>query len=117
MGNQPICGDMTKIIENLDWPVFICFVSIKKFIHKIVTRTEILALASLQSNTNFKQYRPILGDMPKVIDNLEVPILTTLATLTRPDQTRPDQKRKEKKRKEKNPKKEAQRIAAKKERK
>ena len=81
MGNQPICGDMTKIIENLDWPVFIGFVSIKKIIHKIVTRTEILALASLQSNTNFEQYRPILGDIPKVIDNLEGPLLTTLATI------------------------------------
>ena len=81
MGNKPICGDMTKIIENLDWPVFIGFVSIKNFIHKIVTRTEILALASLQSNTNFKQYRPCLGDMPKVIDYSEVPLLTTLATI------------------------------------
>ena len=70
MRNQPVCGDMTKFINNsLDGPSFTCFASIKDFILKIVTRTEILALASLQSNTNFKQYRPILGDMPKVIDN------------------------------------------------
>ena len=53
--------------------------SIKRIIHNIVTRTEILALASLQLNTNFKQYRPILGDMPKVIDNLEGPLFIELA--------------------------------------
>ena len=70
---------MTKIIENLDWPVFIGFVSIKKFVHKIVTRTEILALVSLKSNTNIKWNRPILGDMPKVIDNLEGPLFIELA--------------------------------------
>ena len=81
MGNQPICGDMTKSIENLDGPIFIGFDSIKNVIHEIVTRTEILALTSLQSNTNFKQYRPCLGDMPKVIDYSEVPLLTTLATI------------------------------------
>ena len=71
MGNQPICGDMTKFIENLDGPIFIGFVSIKNFIHKIVTRTEILALVSIQLNTNIKQYRPILGDRTKLMDNLE----------------------------------------------
>ena len=70
MTNQPICGDITKFIENLDGPIFTCFASIKDVIHTIVTGTEILALASLQSNTNFKRYRPILGDMPKMINNL-----------------------------------------------
>ena len=81
MINQPIIGDMAKLVENLNRPIFTSSASLKDFIHKIVTRTEILALASLQSNTNFKQYRHILGDMPKVIDNLEVPLLTTLATI------------------------------------
>ena len=35
----------------------------KGFITKIVTRTEILAPVSLLLGTNFKWYRPILGDM------------------------------------------------------
>ena len=81
MRNQPICGDITKFIENLDGPIFTCFASIKDVIHTIVTGTEILALASLQSNTNFKRYRPILGDMPKMINNLEGSLLTTLAKI------------------------------------
>ena len=81
MKNQPICGDIAKLVENLNRPISTSPASLKDFIYNIVTRTEILALASLQSNTNFKQYRPILGDMPKVIDNLEVPLLTTLATI------------------------------------
>ena len=81
MRNQPICGDITKFIENLYGPIFTCFASIKDVIHTIVTGNEILALASLQSNTNFKQYRPILGDMPKMINNLEGSLLTTLAKI------------------------------------
>ena len=48
---------------------------------KIVTKTEILALVSLLLDTNFNRYRPILGDNPKVIDNLEGPLLTALATI------------------------------------
>ena len=72
---------MTKFIENLDGPIFTCFASIKDVIHTIVTGTEILALASLQSNTNFKPYRPILGDMPKVINNLEGPLFIDLAAI------------------------------------
>ena len=67
------------MIENLHGPIFTSFVSFEDFIHKIVTKTEILALVSLQSNTNFKRYRPILGDMPKVIDNLEGPLFIELA--------------------------------------
>ena len=52
---------MTKFINNnLDRPSFTCFASIKDFILKIVTRTEILVLA-----TNFSRYRPFLGDDPK----------------------------------------------------
>ena len=70
-----------SLIENLHWPIFTSFVSFKDFIHKIVTKTEILALVSLQSNTNFKRYRPILGDMPKVINNLDISLLTELATI------------------------------------
>ena len=81
MKNQPICGDIAKLVENLGGPSFTSFVSLKDFIHKIVTRTEILALVSLQSNTNFKRYRPILGDLPKVINNLEGPLFTALATI------------------------------------
>ena len=61
--------------------MFTSFVSFKDFIHKIVTKTENLALVSLQLNTNFKRYRPILGDMPKVINNLEGPLFTALATI------------------------------------
>ena len=57
MRNQPICGDMTKFIENLEGPIFTCyFASIKDFIHKIVTKTEILAmdfLNNVQKNCGF----------------------------------------------------------------
>ena len=82
MGNQSVCGDMTKFINNsLDGPSFTCFALIKDFILKIVTRTEILAPISLQSNTNFKRYRPNLGDMPKVINNLEGPLFIDLAAI------------------------------------
>ena len=38
-------------------------------------------LVSFQSNTDFKRYRPILGDMPKVINNLDVSLFTELATI------------------------------------
>ena len=69
------------MIENLHGPIFTSFVSFEDFIHKIVTKTEILALVSLQSNTNFKRYEPILGDIPKVIDNLERTFFTALATI------------------------------------
>ena len=61
--------------------IYICFASIKVCIHKIVTKTEILALVSLQSNTNFKRYNAILGDMPKMINNLERLFFTVLATI------------------------------------
>ena len=71
MRNQPSCGDMAKLVENLDRPISYSFASLRDFIHKIVTRTEILALISLQSDTNFKRYKPILGDLPKIINNLE----------------------------------------------
>ena len=71
MRNQPSCGDMAKLVENLDRPIFSSFASLKDFIHKIVTGTEILAQVSLQTNTNFKRYRPNLGDMTKLINNLE----------------------------------------------
>jgi len=37
-------------------PVLTYFASIKGFIHKIVTKTEILALVSLMLGTNFKRY-------------------------------------------------------------
>ena len=79
MINQPIIGDMAKLVENLNRPIFTSSASLKDFIHKIVTRTEILALVSLKSNTNFKRTRPILGDMPKVINNLEGPLFIDLA--------------------------------------
>ena len=46
-----------------------------------MTKTEILALVSLQSNINFKRYRPFLGDMAKLVDNLKGPLLTALATI------------------------------------
>ena len=71
MINQPIIGDMAKLVENLNRPIFTSSASLKDFIHKIVTRTEILALVSLNLNTNFKWNRPIPGDMPKVIKDLE----------------------------------------------
>ena len=64
MRNQPLCGDTAKFMDKLDRSNFTYFASIKGFIHKSVTSTEILALASLQLDTNFKQGRPILGDMP-----------------------------------------------------
>ena len=61
--------------------IYICFASIKVCIHKIVTKTEILALVSLQSNINFKRYRPFLGDMTKLVDDLKGQLLTALATI------------------------------------
>ena len=67
--NQPIYGDIAILVENLNVHFFTYFASIKGIIHKIVTRTEILALVSLQWNTNFQRYSPSPGDMPKLIDN------------------------------------------------
>ena len=64
MKNQLICGDTAKLMENLGGPLFSCFASINGFICKIVTKIEILALVLLQLNTNFKGYRPFLGDIP-----------------------------------------------------
>ena len=46
-----------------------------------MTKTKILALVSSQLNTNFKRYKPILGDLPKVINNLERPFFIALATI------------------------------------
>ena len=46
-----------------------------------MTATEILALVFSQSITNFKRYKPFLGDMPKVINNLDVSLFTDLATI------------------------------------
>ena len=61
--------------------IYLCFASINDCINKIVTKAEILAPVSLQSNINFKQYRPFLGDMTKLVDNLKGPLLTALATI------------------------------------
>ena len=72
---------MVKLVVNLNGPIYIWFASIKVCIHKIVTGTEILALVSLQPNINFKRYRPFLGDMTKLVDNLKGPLLTALATI------------------------------------
>ena len=69
MKNQPIYGDIAILVENLNVHFFTYFASIKGIIHKIVTRTEILALVSLQWNTNFQRYSPSPGDMPKLMDN------------------------------------------------
>ena len=54
MKNQPFCGDRAKFMDNFVKPVFTYFASIKGFIHKIVTKTEILALVSLLLSTNLK---------------------------------------------------------------
>ena len=69
------------MVVNLNGPIYIWFASIKVCTYKIVTGTEILALVSIQSNINFKRYRPILGDMTKLVDNLKWPLLTALATI------------------------------------
>ena len=69
MKNQPIYGDIAILVENLKVHFSPYFASIKGIIQKIVTRTEILALVSLQWNTNIQQYRPTLGDMPNLMDN------------------------------------------------
>ena len=81
MTKQPICGDMAELVENLNGPIFTSSASLKDFIHKIVTRTEIMALVFVKSNTNFKRNRPILGDMPEVINNLEGPFFIDLAAI------------------------------------
>ena len=82
MKNKPICGDIAKSVENLNRPIYTSSASLKDFIYNIVTRTEILALVSLKSNTNIKWNRPILGDMPKVINNLEGHFLLLLLQST-----------------------------------
>ena len=69
------------MVDNLKGPLFTYLTTIYAFIHKIITRTEILALVSFQSNINFKRYRPFLGDMTKLVDNLKGPLLTALATI------------------------------------
>ena len=68
MRKSSICGDVVKLVEKLDVPFFSYLASIKRIIHKIVTRTEILALVSLQWNAKFKKYKPNIGDMPKLMD-------------------------------------------------
>ena len=58
------------VVTQLNWwkiymgHFFTWFASINGFICKIVTKTEILIQVLLQLNTNFKRYRPIIGDMP-----------------------------------------------------
>ena len=79
MKKQPICGYSVKSVDNSSGSVLTSLTTIYSLIHKIVTKTEILALVSLQPNTNFTRYRPILGDMPKVINNLEGPLFIDLA--------------------------------------
>ena len=66
MKNQPIYGDIAILVENLNVHFFTYFASIKGIIHKIVTRTEILAQVSLLLVTNFKWNQPILGYMLSV---------------------------------------------------
>ena len=68
MKNQPIYGDIAILVENLNVHFFTYFASIKGIIHKIVTRTEILALVSLQWNAKFKKYKLNIGDMPKLMN-------------------------------------------------
>ena len=61
--NQPLCGDTAKLVDKLDRSNLTYFASIKGFIQKIVTWTEILAPVSLQLDTNFKQGRPAGSSM------------------------------------------------------
>ena len=69
MRKSSICGDIVKLVEKIICVVFFSYLaSIKRIIHKIVTRTEILALVSLQWNAKFKKYKPNIGDMPKLMD-------------------------------------------------
>ena len=69
MRKLSICGEIVKFVEKIYVSFLSYLASIKHIIHNIVTRTEILALVSLQWNANFKKYRPNLGDMPKLMDN------------------------------------------------
>ena len=63
MKNQVVCGDIAKLVDNFVEPIFLNFETNKGCVHKIVTSTKLLALVSLQLDTNFKLYTPILGDM------------------------------------------------------
>ena len=69
MRKSSICGDIVKLVAEILCVIFSYLASIKRIIHNIVTRTEFLALVSIQWNINFKKYRPNLGDMPKLMDN------------------------------------------------
>ena len=53
-------------MDNLIGLLFVYLAKIYAFIHKIVTRTEILAQVSLLLVTNFKWNQPILGYMLSV---------------------------------------------------
>ena len=63
MRKQSICGYMAKSVDNSSGTVFTSLTTICSLIQKIVTKTEILVLVSLLLDTNFKRYRPILGDI------------------------------------------------------
>ncbi len=81
MRKSSICGYLAKSVNNSSRSVFTSSTTICSLIHKIVTKTEILALVWLVLVTYFKRYSPIIGYMKKIVDNLKWLLFTYLATI------------------------------------
>ena len=65
MIKQPICGYLAKSVDNSSGSVLTSLTTIYSLIHKIVTKTENLALVWLMLGTYFRRYSPIIGYMEK----------------------------------------------------
>ena len=81
MRKSSICGYLAISVDNSSGSVFTSLTTICSLIHKIVTKTEILALVWLVLVTYFKRYSPIIGYMEKIMDNLKWLLFTYLATI------------------------------------
>ena len=77
------------MVDNSHRPLFSYSATIYAFIHKIVTKTEILALVSLLTGTYFKWYWPIFGYTSTVNVLIAASLMTVkqLGLLTRIDKT------------------------------
>ena len=65
MKKQPICGYSVKFVDISSGSVLTSLTTIYSLIHKIVTKTEILALVWLVLGTYFRRYCPIIGYIAK----------------------------------------------------
>ena len=65
MRKSSICGYVAIPVDNSSKSVFTPLTTICSLIHKIVTKTEILALVWLVLGTYLRRYSPIIGYMKK----------------------------------------------------